>query len=264
MKRFCLLCATCLGLSLQALALSKGMTIAAVEAEQGKPISEMKIGDRTILIYADQQRLEFKDGKLISGNGVKQLPDTATKPIVSKSPALEVELPVSRPDQTITESSQSGFTEIENIGQNYDFGTISDDVSEAIQHYDKQSRAAPQSLAREHLRDVLIGFILEAVLTLIVLQVAFSISGFPALFRQLALLSLVVALAGGSLQYMLFIGLFNPIRIGVSFILLLALIRQMTDVRDWATAIRISLMARLISLGLMWLAFAGVMVLFGL
>jgi heme/copper-type cytochrome/quinol oxidase subunit 4 len=125
---------------------------------------------------------------------------------------------------------------------------------DAISHTHSQSNDA-----RTHLRNVLIGFILELVLTLVVLLISFHICDFPTLLHQIGLLSLSMALLGAGMEYFLFIGLANPIRIGLSFIILLLLIRQFTDVRDWATAIRITLIARLISLGLMWLSFAAIM-----
>jgi len=166
-------------------------------------------------------------------------------------------------DMTITESSGSNLLLADESPQSYQFGEISEAMATAIQHDEVSQHTAQQIDARNHIRDVLIGFILEIILTILVLQIAFSLSGFPCLFRQIALLSMAVALVGAALEYLLFISLFNPIRIGLSFIILLLLIRQMTDVREWVTAIRIALLARLISLGLMWASFAGLMVLFG-
>ncbi len=182
----------------------------------------------------------------------------------SKDKETKIEIPVTRNDMTITESYQIGELTAENIGANYDLDKISNTLSEALENDAASHSASGQADARIHLRNVLIGFILEIILTIIVLQIAFSLSGFPFLFYQIALLGLAVALAGAALEYFLLIGLFNPIRIGLSFIILLILIRQLTDVREWATAIRIAILARIISLGLMWVAFAGVMVAFGL
>jgi len=114
------------------------------------------------------------------------------------------------------------------------------------------------------MRDAMLGLALEFVITLIVLQIAFSLSGFPCLFWQIALLALTVAIPGGLMEYFYSFSLLNPIRMALSFILLLALIRPLSDVREWATAIRIVLIARSISIVLVWLAFTGVMVLFEL
>lgn len=188
----------------------------------------------------------------------------ATLALCLSAYGLTQDMPAANKDLTITESARVDELTTEDIGQSYNFAAMSQDLSEAIEN-DEQAQNTPQTdLARAHLRDVLIGFILEVIITLTVLQIAFSVSGFPSLFRQIALLSLAVALAGAMLDYFLYIGLLNPIRIGLSFVILLVLIRQMTDVREWATAIRIALLARLISLGVMWLALAGMIALFGL
>ena len=191
-----------------------------------------------------------------------QAPAGPTEP--SSKDELGVQLPLSSNGMTITESSQIEALTEQDIGANYDLGKISNALSEALENDAVSHNTAKRNDARIHLRDVLIGFILEVVLTIIVLAIAFSLSGFPYLFHQIALLGIATALVGAALEYFLFIGLLNPIRIGLSFILLLILIRQFTDVREWSTAIRITLVARLISLGLMWAAFAGVMMAFGL
>lgn len=177
---------------------------------------------------------------------------------------LQMEIPLSQSDLTITESARLEANLEQGIGANYDFGKIADSLSETLKNDQASHSASSRNDARTHLRDVLIGFILEIIITIIVLQIAFSICGFPCLFYQIALLGLAVALAGATLEYFLFIGLFNPIRLGLSFIILLLLIQRLTDVREWATTIRIALLARIISLAVMWLAFAGIMMTFGL
>jgi hypothetical protein len=45
---------------------------------------------------------------------------------------------------------------------------------------------------------------------------------------------------------------------------LLILIRQLTDVREWATAIKIAILARVISIALMWGIMMGLLTLFSL
>ncbi len=267
MKPFYLLCLACLGLCLSAQALTKGMTMDAVKTELGKPVSHMELGNRTVWIYAGQRKLEFESGKLVRENDLELKSTKApTQSLLgdSSQPELKIEIPVARNDQTITESYQVEELSTDDIGANYNFSAISEDLTEAIENYEDSQGSTAANDARDHIRNVLIGFILEVVITVIVLQIAFSLSGFPSLFRQIILLSLAVALAGAMLDYMLHVGVLNPVRSGVGFLILLVLIRQMTDVREWATAIRIALLARLISIGLMWLAFAGIMVLFGL
>ncbi|MGZ0707340.1 hypothetical protein ACWPKO_03265 [Coraliomargarita sp. W4R53] len=264
MKYFSLLCLACLCLCLHAQALTQGMTIKAVEAEIGKPISQMEIGNRAILIYPDQRKLEFRSGKLVRENGLEIKTLVADLPPEDSIPAPAAELPVARHDVSLSKSIESEEFSAENLSQVYDMGAINQELGSAIENYEHTHNTSKTATENDHLRDVLIGFILEVVLTCIVLQVAFNLSGFPCLFHQIALLSLIVALVGATLEYLLSIGLFNPIRIGLSFIVLLLLIRQLTDVREWATAIRIAILARFISLALMWLSFAGIMVLFGL
>lgn len=176
----------------------------------------------------------------------------------------QIEVPTPRKDLTITESDRSEVLSAEDIGQHYSFASISDDLSSALEQFENTQNTPSANQSRQHIRNVLIGFILEVAITMIVLQIAFSLSGFPSLFRQIVLLSIAVALVGAMLEYFLHISLLNPIRIGLSFVILLVLIRQLTDVREWATAIRVALLARLISLGLLWLAFGGIMVLFGM
>ncbi|WPJ94524.1 hypothetical protein SH580_13895 [Coraliomargarita algicola] len=264
MKYFFLICLNCLALGLSAHALSKGMSVQAVEAEIGKPISSMEIADRSILIYADQRKLEFKAGKLVSENGVELKAPAASLLNTQSTAELKIDIPVIRNDMTITESIQVEENNAEKLNELYNFNEINDSLDAALENYEHASHTRHGNQARDHMRDVLIGFILEVVLTCIVLQIAFSLSGFPCLFYQIASLSLAVAVIGAGLEYLLYIGLLNPIRIGLSFLLLLILIRQLTDVREWATAIRIAVLARSISIALMWLSFAGLMMLFGL
>ncbi len=57
---------------------------------------------------------------------------------------------------------------------------------------------------------------------------------------------------------------FSLIRISLSFFVLLLSIRQVTDVREWSTAIGIAIASRIISILVMWLLFAGGMMLFAL
>ena len=264
MKYFYLILLSYLGLCLSAHALNKGMTIQAVEAEIGKPISNMEIADRSILIYPDQRKLEFKSGKLIKENGIELKAPKASFLNTQAASELKFEVPVARNDMTITETIQAQEQGAEQLNEVYNFSTIDGNLSDAMENYEGSQHALTANTAREHLRDVLIGFILELVLTCIVLQIAFSLSGFPSLFYQIALLSISVSVVGALLQFLLSIGLFNPIRIGLSFIILLVLMRQLTDVSEWATAIRIALLARIVSIVFMWLSFAGLMVLFGL
>ena len=177
---------------------------------------------------------------------------------------LDIDIPVMRDEMTITESTQIEELKTEDIGKDYNFRSISEDFSQALEDYNRTEGRPHTNKVRKQMRDAMLGLALEFVITLIVLQIALSLSGFPCLFWQIALLALTVAIPGGLMDYFYSFSLLNPIRMALSFILLLALIRPLSDVREWATAIRIVLIARSISIVLVWLAFTGVMVLFEL
>jgi hypothetical protein len=165
---------------------------------------------------------------------------------------------------TITESAGDLKRESGEGTETYDYGKVTQDFEAALKEYESAGKKTPAEAKREHIAGVLIGFILEVLITLFVLKIAFQVCGFPVFWHQIILLSLAIGLAGAMLEYVLHAGLLNPVRIGLSFILLLILIRQMTDVREWATAIKIALTARLISIVVLWLCLAGLMMLFGL
>ncbi len=301
MKVFSLCLLACFCFFAQASALTKGMSIRAVEKELGKPESKLSMGSKDILNYSDAGKLEFVNGALTSVNGVllsasatapkaieqvKPAPaalavneasiPTAPAPSeapVSTAPAeapIKAEIPESSNDLTIngiTQSIQGQETlSVDEIAEGgYNYTKIAQDLESTITHESEEDVAQePTSPENERLASILIGFIIEVVVTLIVLKVAFQVVGFPALWRQLILLSLAVALASAMVSYALHFGSMNPVSMGVSFIVLLLLIRQMTDVREWATAIQIAITARIVSIVLMWVAFAGVMMLFGM
>lgn len=256
---FCLVCPVS--------ALTQGMTPKQVERELGKPISELSAGGKTIYNYEKEGQLIFIKNALVSADGIS-LPAPASKvpapaTTTKDAPILKVDLPDMRSVQTIGEITLNEDTSIESIAENgYEYSQMADELEQSINHYESKSDRAPQTES-ERLIHILIGFIIEVVITLIVLKIAFSMSGFPALWRQLILLSMAVALGGAMVDYILHAGIYNPVRNGLSFILMLLLIRQMTDVREWATAIKIAITARLVSIAVMWLAFAGLLAVFG-
>lgn len=262
-------------------ALTQGMPPKQVEKELGKPISKLSAGGKTIYNYEKEGQLIFINDALVTADGNK-LPAPASKveapvktvqPPVSKvqptavatkdTPILQVELPAMRTEQTIGESTLNEDNTIEDIAENgYEYSQMANDLEQSIDHYESQHDNVPQT-EKERLTHILIGFIIEVVITLIVLKIAFSLTGFPVLLRQLILLSLAVALGGAMVDYVIHAGIYNPVRNGLSFILMLLLIRQMTDVREWSTAITIAITARIVSIIVMWLAFAGILMLFG-
>jgi hypothetical protein len=240
------------------------MSPEAVEAELGKPSSRIKTTNHTTWIYPNQRKLEFENNRLIGADGLELTPPSASLLAQNIVSELQMEMPLSSGNISISDSIQTEEKNAGKLTEMLQLGAENGDLNSAIDQYENAHDSSTTPTQAEQLRDVLIGFILEIVLTCAVLQLAFNLTGFPCLLHQIGLLSLTVALVGAGVQYTLSIGLFNPIRIGLSFILLLLLIRQLTDVREWATAIRIALLARFISLALMWLSFAGLIALFKL
>ncbi len=251
-------------------ALTRGMSVHAVEKELGKPESTLAAGSKEILNYPDKGKLTFIQGALYSINDVP-LPqstqattpsaDTVTPPAdaVATAPILETELLVMRNDQTITESIQQAEAAANPVQELYNYSSVSKDLQKSIEAYESGSANHTPQTAQPLLVKILVGFIVEVLVMLIVLKIAFQLTGFPALWRQLVSLSLAVSLSGVVVAVLLKAGPLNPVGAGIGFILLLVLIRPMTDVREWATAIQIAITARIVSIILMWLSIAGIM-----
>ncbi len=180
------------------------------------------------------------------------------------TPLIEgtLDLPIMRDQLTITESSQEGPLGVEDIHSSYTkmiqgfAATLEDDGTGA----NVEKRASK----RHKLLDILVGFVIEVVVTLIVLKIAFLIGEFRYRFAQIAPICLVIAFVGALLNFILNLGLFHPIQIGLSFVIMLFMVRIMTDAHEWAAALQVTFVARLVTTGIIWLAFAGMMVLFGL
>jgi len=121
---------------------------------------------------------------------------------------------------------------------------------------DEEALAATMATdsSRSRLREVAIAFVFELLVTLVLLGIAFQISGFPGIFPQLLSLSLAVGLAGAILDVLIHASPLNPIRALTGLAVLVVLIRQFTDVRYWSTAIKIAVITRLVTLAVMWLA----------
>jgi len=92
----------------------------------------------------------------------------------------------------------------------------------------------------------------------IVLQIMLSLSGTRSSLSSVALISLAIALISSALLYALSVSLLHPIPLGLSFLVMFGLIHLLTDVRKWTTALGMTLAARLVTLGLVWLAMAGI------
>lgn len=254
--------------SIDGKALTRGMSLEDVQIELGRAESNMELGSREILIYADGTRLEFVDGKLVKENE-RGLPRRETRkadrPETDEPLIKAEEIVQQREGKTIGASVQGqnidspgpgqdyerGSSKLENLGAEIDAGPIAGEPG----------AAAPK---KNLLQAIAIAFGIEMVVTLVVLSIAFQISGFPTVFRQLVALSLAVALAGALLDTLLRVGPLSPIRSVAGFIVLILLIRPLTDVREWATAIKIAIIARLVSIAVLWLALIGLSTLFSI
>ena len=171
-------------------------------------------------------------------------------------------LPIMRDQLTITESAQEVSMGPEDIDSSY--GKMMQAFAATLEDYETGARRRDATRELNPLIAALIGFIVEIIITLIVLKIAFRFSDYRFRFQQILPLSIAVAVVGALLGTTLEIGRFNPARIGLSFIIMLVLLRLMTDVHEWATVIQMTLTTRLVSLGMTWLVFMGMMVLFGL
>lgn len=106
---------------------------------------------------------------------------------------------------------------------------------------------------RQGLREIVIAFSVEILVTLFVLSITFQICGFPCAFRQLFSLSLAVALFGAVLDTLISLPLLHPLRALAGLVILIGLIRPFTEVAMWSTAVKIGIITRLISLAIIWL-----------
>lgn len=171
-------------------------------------------------------------------------------------------LPVMRDQQTITESSRGGPLGVEDIDSSY--GKMMQDFAATLESDGTGTNLAKRAPKRNKLLDILVGFIIEFVVTMIVLKIAFLIGEFRYRFAQITPICLTVAFVGALLHYVLDLGLLHPIQIGLSFVIMLFMIRIMTEAHDWAAALQVTFVARLVSIGMIWLAFTGMIVLLGL
>ena len=255
--------------AVQASNLNRGMSFEEVQIELGRPESKMELGPKEVHIYADGTRLEFQGGELVKENDAT-LPEPAkVEPVAVEEPEkieplLENALQMQREDQTIGASIQSEDNEPTKIGEHYEYAKALEGLKEELENEQESFEQSLVPTAVERLQAVAIVFGAEVVITFIVLIIAFQIAGFPNVIGQLILLSLAVALAGGALDFAFGTDLLNPIRSALGFIILLVLIKQMTDVRNWVTAIKIAIIARVVSMALIWILMVGLMSIFSL
>ena len=247
--------------------LSYGMSEEEVSIELGRPDSTMSLGGKEVWIYADGSRIEFVDGTLRKENGTTLTPpkNKSQKTDRTDDPLIKAEdIVVQREDKTISASIQSEEIDLSKLADN-------SMMSESLKNIEKALSPGAQSDFLGHdrspgsrIQKIAITFGIELVVTLIVLSIAFQISGFPIIFRQILLLSMAVAMVGVIIDLLLSSNPLNPIRTAAGLIVLLLLIRQLTDVREWATAIKIALVARIISFAMIWLLILGLSTLFHL
>ena len=194
--------------------------------------------------------------QLISAEVSLQDTDTVS---LEESPAALIkdtlDLPLMRDQLTITESSQNLSIIQDDTDSDYVQGM--QDLARNLDSYDarmqQQSRSATINLALI----ALIEFIIELAIPFIVLKVAFQFSDYRFQPQQILTICLIVAAVGAILFGTLELGVFNPARIGISFMIMLVLLRVMTQVHDLGTALQMTLIARLISLCIGWLGSYG-------
>ena len=163
-----------------------------------------------------------------------------------------------RDQLTITESAQGTSVEIEDLDLSYGkriqafAATLEDDTAEFS--------VSKRSKKRNPLLEILIGFIIEVVMTLIILKITFLLSELRYYFSQVLPISLAVACVGVLMHVIFGISLLNPLQIALNFLVMLLLIRLITEAHEWAIALRITFVTRLVTIGLIWLAFTGMSV----
>ena len=192
------------------------------------------------------------------------VPTTATDLTQASDSAPLIEgtlgLPVMRDQLTITESAQDLSLNLEDLDSSY--GKMMQDFAATLEGEGDATGASigKRSSKRHQLLDILVGFIIEVVITLIVLKVAFLMGEFRYRLSKMVPISLAVAFVGALLNVTLNISLLNPIQIGLSSLIMLMLIRLMTEAHEWADALKTTLVARLVTIALTWLAVTGMTV----
>jgi hypothetical protein len=172
-----------------------------------------------------------------------------------------LELPLMREQLTITESAEGSAVDVE--GLDFIYGKNVQEFATALDDNAMEFSISKRSQQRHPLLEILIGFIIEVVITLVILKITFLVGEFRFCLSQVLPISLTVGFAGAFLHLTLGISLLNPMQIALSFLIMLMLIRFMTEAHEWADALKITLVARLVTTCLFWLAATGMSV-FGL
>ncbi len=172
-----------------------------------------------------------------------------------------LELPLMREQLTITESAEGSAVDVE--GLDFIYGKNVQEFATALDDNAMEFSISKRSQQRHPLLEILIGFIIEVVITLVILKITFLVGEFRFCLSQVLPISLTVGFVGAFLHLTLGISLLNPMQIALSFLIMLMLIRFITEAHEWADALKITLVARLVTTCLFWLAATGMSV-FGL
>jgi len=172
-----------------------------------------------------------------------------------------LELPLMREQLTITESAEGSAVDVE--GLDFIYGKNVQEFATALDDNAMEFSISKRSQQRHPLLEILIGFIIEVVITLVILKITFLVGEFRFCLSQVLPISLTVGFVGAFLHLTLGISLLNPMQIALSFLIMLLLIRFITEAHEWADALKITLVARLVTTCLFWLAATGMSV-FGL
>jgi hypothetical protein len=173
-----------------------------------------------------------------------------------------LDLPLMRDQLTITESSQNSSI----VGKDIDatYAKMMQDFAATLDNYGTAATGRSESRSPNRLLNILIGFAVKVIVTLIVLKITFQLNEHRARLKQILPISLAIATMGALLNLIGGIGLFHPIQIALSFFLLLMMIRLVTDLREWAAALQMTFATRLASLATLWLTFTCMTLLFDL
>ncbi|MGJ8639357.1 MAG: hypothetical protein ACSHYA_08180 [Opitutaceae bacterium] len=226
----------------------------ALIKEIGRPESTLERGYKKVFIYEDGSRFVFINDSLVSLNG-KNLISTASV----TTPWKDDQTAESKSDQTQQPEDSVGLDDPVTADANSLQETADDlDFDYSYEYTDDYS----EPTAKERALKIFLIFIVEWIITLTVLKITFQLTGFPCIWRQLIVLSSVVAFSGLIVNVLIPEEMASTVRASVGFIVLLLTIRKFTDVREWATAIKIAITARVVSFLLEIVIVGGLFLLF--
>ncbi|WP_309398246.1 hypothetical protein [Cerasicoccus maritimus] len=262
--------------------LFRGMTEDEVIAVLGNPNSSMGRSNKLILMYGDAE-VELRAGRLYTARGrdmdylapdgqsqfayasgrgwtlngqpvplsyrytvANQTVEQAIEPTVEAPPEPEPETvePVAEP----TVEPEMDYDEYDDY-----------EYDEFDEFYDEELYADYEPTTMELTIAVALRFLIEFIITLIVVKISFEQKGFPVLMPQLFMLSL----AQGFISFLLDCGFIAlnfhnwMIEQGIEFVTLSTLIYLITDVTQSITAMTIAAIARPLTFFAYWVAVLG-------